>query len=251
MKVVFKTDQGKVRALNEDNGGVFRNSKGDFLAIVADGMGGHRAGEVASQIAVNRLQELWSNLDQTLTPERAEDWFRSNVAIVNKEIMDHSLQNKECEGMGTTLVAAICTELFATVVNIGDSRCYVSNDNGFSQLTEDHSLVNELIKSGQISREDAELHPRKNVLLKAMGTEPVIEMDLKTITFEEDDQLLLCSDGLSNKVSSEVMASILAGDTPLIEKAGTLIDLANQAGGEDNITLAIITYEDCPESRCG
>ena len=108
--------------------------------------------------------------------------------------------------MGTTLVASICTEKYITIAHIGDSRGYVLTEDGFRQLTDDHSLVNELIKSGQISREDAELHPRKNVLLKAMGTEPVIEMDLKTITFEEDDQLLLCSDGLSNKVSSEVMA---------------------------------------------
>ncbi|MBS4217798.1 Stp1/IreP family PP2C-type Ser/Thr phosphatase [Bacillus sp. FJAT-49711] len=248
MIAFFKTDKGMVRHHNEDNGGIFHNKTGNLLAIVADGMGGHQAGEVASQIAVKKLQELWANVDEILTPEFAKSWFLEKVAIVNKEIYDHSRENKECEGMGTTLVAAICTATFATIVNIGDSRCYLLNENGFKQLTEDHSLVNELIKAGQISPEDAEIHPRKNVLLNAMGTEADIEMDITSITFEEGNKLLLCSDGLSNKVSSDEMLTILTDETDLNEKADTLIQLANHYGGEDNISLAIVTA--CPESGC-
>ncbi|MBS4198908.1 Stp1/IreP family PP2C-type Ser/Thr phosphatase [Bacillus sp. FJAT-49732] len=248
MKALFKTDKGKVRPHNEDNGGIFYNKKGNCLAIVADGMGGHQAGEVASRIAVMKLQELWADVDDEFTPESAGKWFLDNVTLVNKEIFDHSQQHQEYNGMGTTLVATICTDTFATIVNIGDSRCYLLNDSGFNQLTEDHSLVNELIKAGQISPEDAELHPRKNVLLNAMGTESNIDMDISTITFEEDNKLLLCSDGLSNKVSNSEMEKILMDDTNLNEKADALIQLANHYGGEDNISLAIVCA--CPESGC-
>ncbi|MCJ8006217.1 Stp1/IreP family PP2C-type Ser/Thr phosphatase [Lederbergia wuyishanensis] len=237
-----------IRPHNEDNGGIFYNEKGNCLAIVADGMGGHQAGEVASRIAVTKLQELWTAVESELTPESAEKWFLENVSKVNKEIFDHSQQFQEYKGMGTTLVAAISTATFATIVNVGDSRCYLLNDNGFNQLTEDHSLVNELIKAGQISPEDAELHPRKNVLLNAMGTESNIDMDISTITFEEGNKLLLCSDGLSNKVSSSEMAKILMEETNLNEKAEALIQLANHYGGEDNISIAIINA--CPESGC-
>ncbi|MBS4207670.1 Stp1/IreP family PP2C-type Ser/Thr phosphatase [Bacillus sp. FJAT-50079] len=247
--MIFKTDQGKIRQQNEDNGGVFKNKNGDYLAIVADGMGGHNAGEVASRMAVSALLDVWSKVEEPFTPEKAENWFLSNVKEVNQQIYRHSLEVEECSGMGTTIVAAICTDLFATVVNIGDSRCYILNESGFSQLTEDHSLLNELIKTGQISREDAEQHPRKNILLKALGTEEHVEMDVRTITFEEENKLLLCSDGLSNKVTVEEMAQVLESDRSLDEKATTLINRANQKGGEDNITLAIIEYES-DESGC-
>ncbi|MBS4177170.1 Stp1/IreP family PP2C-type Ser/Thr phosphatase [Lederbergia citrea] len=248
MIAFFKTDQGMVRRNNEDNGGVFFNSAGNCLAIVADGMGGHNAGEVASQIAVSSIREEWCAVEKEFTPDQAEKWLRTQITAVNEKIFKHSQTHKECDGMGTTIVAAICTPLFATVVNIGDSRCYLLNENGFKQITEDHSLVNELIKTGQISREDAELHPRKNVLLKTVGTESVMDMDITTITFEEGDKLLLCSDGLSNKVSNDEMATILNDGTEVSEKTTTLIGLANKYGGEDNISLAII--EACIESRC-
>lgn len=128
---------------------------------------------------------------------------------MNARLFDHAAHHPECEGMGTTLVAAVCTERFISIANIGDSRGYIFNENGFQQLTEDHSLVNELVKTGQISKEDAENHPHKNVILKALGTEDSISPDLKTIVFEENDTLLLCSDGLSNKVPTEVMKEVL------------------------------------------
>ncbi len=146
--------------------------------------------------------------------------------------------------MGTTIVAAICTEKFATIANIGDSRCYLYNESGFKQVTEDHSLVNELVRTGQISKEDAENHPRKNVLLRALGTEMKVDIDISTVIFEEDDVLLLCSDGLSNKVNEQEMYEIIKNDQPLEEKADSFIDLANHYGGEDNITLVLIQFHD-------
>lgn len=250
MLAVFKTDKGKVRAHNEDDGGIFINIHGEMLAIVADGMGGHKAGEVASGIAVSLLKEQWDKVSQKLSPAEAEQWFHNHIAAVNKNIYRHSINNVQCEGMGTTIVAAICTDRFATVANVGDSRCYVLNEQGYDQLTEDHSFVNELVKTGQISPEDAAHHPRKNIVLKAAGTQEEIEIDTKTITFEEGDKILLCSDGLSDKVSKAEMEEILK--TPLAEeeKADSLIQLANHYGGEDNISLVIIEYEARDESRC-
>ncbi|CAM3415054.1 Stp1/IreP family PP2C-type Ser/Thr phosphatase [Cytobacillus oceanisediminis] len=248
MRAVFMTDRGKVRQHNEDNGGIFMNSSGQRLAIVADGMGGHRAGDVASEMTLTSLKEFWEQSDEIQTAEQAEDWLRKHIDQVNKILFEHSKENAECEGMGTTIVAAICTDRFSTIANIGDSRCYILNELGFQQLTEDHSLVNELVRSGQITKEDAEHHPRKNVLLRALGTESSVEMDIKTITFEESDLLLLCSDGLSNKVTVSEMDEILKSARNLEEKATVLIEQANHNGGEDNITLVIVEFYDGSES---
>lgn len=242
MKVVFMTDQGKIRSHNEDSVGIFKNHDGVVLAIVADGMGGHLAGDVASSMTISEIKTKWETTFEINTAEKAESWLRENILIVNKILFDHAKNNVDCDGMGTTIVAAIVTEHFATVANIGDSRCYLLNEMGLKQVTEDHSLVNELVRFGQISKEDAEHHPRKNVLLRALGTEEKVEMDIKTIMFEEGDYLLLCSDGLSNKVSEKEMNEILSTPDQLEQKAETLISLANEYGGEDNITLAIVAF---------
>jgi protein phosphatase len=247
MKAIFMTDRGRIRQHNEDSGGVFANLDGHRLAIVADGMGGHRAGDVASDMALKNLEDRWKSSKDVQTAEEAESWLRTNILEVNKILYEHSKSNTECEGMGTTIVAVIVNDRFATVANIGDSRCYILNDSGFQQMTEDHSLVNELVRTGQISKEDAENHPRKNVLLRALGTEKAVEMDTKTITFEEGDLILLCSDGLSNKVSEEEMEAILSNEGSLEQKAGSLINLANDNGGEDNITLLILEFDDGSE----
>ncbi|MCA1059215.1 Stp1/IreP family PP2C-type Ser/Thr phosphatase [Rossellomorea aquimaris] len=242
MKTVYFTDKGKVRQLNEDSAGVFVNDHGDHLAVVADGMGGHRAGDVASELTISILKDLWENTEKFHTADEAENWLKSTINEVNKEVYTYSQSNSECEGMGTTLVGAICTSLFATIVNIGDSRGYILNENGFHQLTEDHTLVNELVRSGEISKEDAEHHPRKNVILRAIGTEASITMDIKTIMFEEEDVILLCSDGLSNKVSEKEMKDILMQDHSLDNKGESLVHLANEYGGEDNITVVIVEF---------
>ncbi|SFA74844.1 MULTISPECIES: Stp1/IreP family PP2C-type Ser/Thr phosphatase [unclassified Bacillus (in: firmicutes)] len=242
MKAVFMTDQGKVRSHNEDSGGVFLNLDGNRLAIVADGMGGHRAGDVASAMTITQLKNVWETTNGITTADEAESWLKGEIIKVNSLLFEHARDHLECDGMGTTIVAAISTDRFATVANIGDSRCYILNESGFQQLTQDHSLVNELLRSGQITKEEAEHHPRKNVLLRALGTEESVEMDIRTIMFEEGDVLLLCSDGLSNKVSNDEMIQVLSNEEDMEKKASKLITLANDYGGEDNISLAIVAF---------
>ncbi len=144
--------------------------------------------------------------------------------------------------MGTTLIAAVCTDEFVSIGHIGDSRAYLGNEHGFTAKTEDHSLVQELVRSGQISEKEAEHHPRKNVVLRVLGTEPEIKMDLHTLQIEEGQSVLLCSDGLSNKVSADEMNQLLQEDGTVETKADAFVQLANERGGEDNISIALIHF---------
>ncbi|ASN05816.1 Stp1/IreP family PP2C-type Ser/Thr phosphatase [Virgibacillus necropolis] len=243
MKGQFSTDQGRVRNHNEDAGGLFINNANQYLSLIADGMGGHQAGDVASQMALSIIEKEWLETDEVTNPEEAEQWLKSIIHKVNTKIYEKSISQKECQGMGTTVVMTICTPDFITIAHVGDSRCYMINEKGFSQITEDHSLVNELVRSGQITHEDAEHHPRKNVILKALGTEEVIHPDIRTISWELGNMILLCSDGLSDKVSTSELQSFLENDKSIEETAQDFIALANERGGEDNISLVIVHHE--------
>ena len=234
------TDRGQIRTTNEDAGGIFYNEANQLLAVVADGMGGHQAGEVASQLAVTFIEEKWTQEQEITTPLDAEEWVAAALHEMNKVIYTTSLEKEAYEGMGTTVVMTICTPEFVTIAHIGDSRCYMLNDEKLELLTNDHSLVNELIRTGQISEIDAEQHPRKNVLVRALGTEPTINVDIQTLIWEVNDVILLCSDGLTNKVTNEEIESHLRTDKTLREKAIQLRNVANERGGEDNITIAIV-----------
>ncbi|UJL47893.1 Stp1/IreP family PP2C-type Ser/Thr phosphatase [Virgibacillus sp. NKC19-16] len=243
MKGQFLTDRGKVRNYNEDAGGVFYNSFGQLLAIIADGMGGHQAGDVASQMAISLIEEKWENGHQLDSAEEAEQWISQAIIEVNESIYTHALQKTEYEGMGTTVVASICTDEFITISHIGDSRCYLFSESVLNQITEDHSLVNELVRSGQISKDDAEQHPRKNVLLRALGTEENAIAETQSIEWVFGDKLLLCSDGLTNKVSDEELASFMNSSSDIKETGKQMVELANERGGEDNISLLIVCHD--------
>lgn len=238
----FLTDRGLIRTHNEDAGGVFYNKSGQLLAVVADGMGGHQAGDIASQLAVSLIEEKWADVNATISPEHTEQWLHDTIATMNLTIYKRSLEHENFNSMGTTLVTAVITEEYLTVAHIGDSRCYIYNDNGFTQVTEDHSLVNELMRSGQISKTDAKNHPRKNIVLKALGTEEEVLADIQTMSWEKNNKLLLCSDGLTDKVMDDELATLIA-QQERVEKIGQqMIDLANKRGGEDNISLIIVNY---------
>lgn len=240
LKAKFLTDRGQVRDFNEDSGGIFYNQKNQLLAIIADGMGGHQAGDIASKMAVDLLQSQWQKVDCISSPEEAEGWIESILKKINEKLFNESLEKDEYKGMGTTAVLAICAEDFVSIGHIGDSRCYLRNDNGFKQLTEDHSLVNELVKTGQISTEDAEHHPRKNIVLKALGTEEEIHADIKSLSWEKNNRLLLCSDGLTDKISNDELEVYINSKDDLARIGSDLIELANKRGGEDNISLIIV-----------
>ncbi|HLR80254.1 MAG TPA: Stp1/IreP family PP2C-type Ser/Thr phosphatase [Bacillota bacterium] len=248
MKGQFLTHRGLIRDHNEDAGGVYKNTADQLLAIIADGMGGHQAGDVASRMATEIIQDKWKNMSVVDVPEQAETWLQDILKDVNQILYNHSAEHKECKGMGTTIVIAVCTEEFFTVAHVGDSRCYLLNEYGFKQITEDHSLVNALIQSGQISKSDAQQHPRKNVVLKALGTEENVVPEIQSLTWSEGAKLLLCSDGLTDKVADDEIAQCLSADEDLIVIGDELIEMANQRGGEDNISLVLLLHESTEKS---
>ncbi|MDX7995637.1 protein-serine/threonine phosphatase PrpC [Bacillus subtilis] len=241
MLTALKTDTGKIRQHNEDDAGIFKGKDEFVLAVVADGMGGHLAGDVASKMAVKAMGEKWNEAETIPTaPSECEKWLIEQILSVNSKIYDHAQAHEECQGMGTTIVCALFTGKTVSVAHIGDSRCYLLQDDDFVQVTEDHSLVNELVRTGEISREDAEHHPRKNVLTKALGTDQSVSIDTRSFDIEPGDKLLLCSDGLTNKVEGTELKDILQSDSAPQEKVNLLVDKANQNGGEDNITAVLL-----------
>lgn len=243
MKQYFLTDQGKVRDHNEDAGGIFKNSDQQELSVVADGMGGHQAGDVASKMVKDYLSIKWKLSKEILTSDSAELWLKETIQEANEKIYQYAEGNPACSGMGTTVVVVLFAADFISIAHIGDSRCYRFHDHKLQQITDDHSLVNELVRSGQISREDAAFHPRKNVLIKALGTDQIVEPDILTTKWEPEDRLLVCSDGLTNKVSDDELQSFLNKEVCLDEIGKQLVDLANERGGEDNITLILSEYD--------
>jgi protein phosphatase len=238
---IFLSDVGQVRSHNEDSGGIYQTNAG-LLAFVADGMGGHLAGDVASAMTSRLLSGAWEQVEQPLTANEAEQWLKEQFSSINLAVHDHANTHEECQGMGTTLVAAICTEEYVAIGHIGDSRAYLRTDESFSQKTSDHSLVEELRRTGQISSEEAENHPRKNVLLRALGTEPSVKMDVMIFSLEAPWDLLLCSDGLSDKLSTTDIESFLSSDDSVEAVSKQCIQEANDRGGEDNISIALVRF---------
>lgn len=238
MQIAFQTDVGMVRKHNEDSGEVF--TKGEhFLAVIADGMGGHKAGDIASQEALSVLKGAWESFEGSMDSVR--DWILKVLRDANKHIFDYSQQNPETRGMGTTIVAALGTKSEITVAHIGDSRCYLYTKGELKRVTDDHSLVQELVKSGQITEDEAEIHPRRNMIMKAVGTDETVEAEVNHIVWNKGDYLLLCSDGLSDKVSFKRIQEVLdETDENVNDKVEKLITWAKEAGGEDNITAILI-----------
>lgn len=242
MEAVFRTDVGQIRPHNEDDGAFMMDHQGQMLALVADGMGGHQAGDVASKMTKEYLLKKWEENTKSFTPKEAEQWLQEIIVEVNNHLFEHAKENPQCEGMGTTLVVAICNNQFVTVANVGDSRVYLKTPEGIKQLTDDHSLVGELVRSGQITEDEAMFHPRKNVLLRALGTEPSLKVDIDTINWDAGSYLVLCSDGLTNKLTEEDINERLEIGKDLKEMADQLVQLANERGGEDNITITIVHH---------
>jgi len=238
--------------VNEDRAWTGGYEGGRVLAIVADGMGGHQAGDVASQLAVDTFREAMKELPDELTAEQAKTLLRQAILEANQVVFELAAQNEHYHNMGTTVVAALLADGFGVIAHIGDSRAYKLRDGEIRQLTEDHTLVNELAKSGQISAEEAANHPRRNVLTRALGTDAQVEVDVKGFAWKPGDVLLLCSDGLYSMVSDrEMLETLEAAELDLDGKADRLIELALEAGGDDNVTVLLIDTEDGGSSNGG
>lgn len=245
MKTVLQSHVGKVRQVNEDKAWSGRLSGGLTAAIVADGMGGHRAGDVASALAVDSLAHSLQAWEDASIGDEAVSVLKNMIRKANSVVFETASLNEQYHNMGTTVVLALIEGHTGMIGHIGDSRAYRLRNGQLEQLTEDHTLVNELIKSGQLSLEEAAHHPRRNVLTRALGTDREVEADVQIIDWEVGDQLLLCSDGLSGLVGSAEMVTILEGSNSQQEqKAQKLIDLALAAGGDDNITVVLVTDEE-------
>lgn len=240
MRMVSRTDVGRIRTVNEDRAVVQRLASGYSLAIVADGMGGHQAGDVASQMAIEIIGQELEKIPALIPLEECRQRLVSAVRTANEQIYQVSVEQEQYKGMGTTVVAALAADKDMLIAHIGDSRAYKLNGETLIQLTADHSLVNELVKSGQITPEEASYHPRRNVLLRALGTEPEIETDVTHVELVPGDVFVLCSDGLSNLIESATIASILHHHENLETAAEQLIRSALQAGGDDNITVVLM-----------
>ncbi|EJE98174.1 Stp1/IreP family PP2C-type Ser/Thr phosphatase [Liquorilactobacillus mali] len=238
MNFAYKSDVGEVRPNNEDYVGVFKNIANISFAIVADGLGGHKGGDVASEMAVSHLGFRFEETEID-TIDIAAKWLVDEVQRENKLILERSNQYEDLNGMGTTIVCAIFFGDEVLLANIGDSRGYLLRDSDLMQLTEDHSLVNELLKSGQISSEEARNHPQKNIVTRTLGISENANIDEKIIKIEENDILLLCSDGLTNMVDDQLIKKVLLNNESFADKCDKLIDMANKAGGNDNVTLLL------------
>lgn len=243
MKVAYQTDIGHQRKENQDRVAKFTAPDGTLLVVVADGIGGSRSGDVAAQITVDHLGRQFQAASPNSSLE-AIRWFAREVQLINDEILQKSTENPKYQGMGTTLVAAIIFDQAMVVANIGDSRGYVLHDNLLTQVTIDHSLVNELVKHGDITEEEARNYPQNNIITRAIGVSADARIEVNRFDLGAGDQILLCSDGLSKMITREQMMGVLESELSLTEKCSQLIKMANEAGGPDNITVLIGLAED-------
>lgn len=242
MITAMGTDVGRVREINEDAFSVRQISPDCYLMIVADGMGGHNAGETASSTACNIITErICTELgDGIFSMDKVFKVMGESIEIANKTLYSEQLANSALSGMGTTVVAVVVCGNKAYVCNVGDSRLYYITDS-IVQITKDHSYVQDLVDKGLITKDEAMVHPNKNIITRAVGTEIDVEVDYFTIDCETGAKILMCTDGLSNCVSEDEMVSILRNNPPR-EANRLLIEAANNNGGRDNITVINIDF---------
>ncbi|CAM2874549.1 Stp1/IreP family PP2C-type Ser/Thr phosphatase [Paenibacillus taichungensis] len=244
IKTVHVSHIGRVRSVNEDSSWIRNLDTGYILGIVADGMGGHLAGDTASRLAVETLVQDLGTLEPGLSHASLSAALSDAILHANEVIFRTASSDDNYHNMGTTVVAALLNDTEGVIGHIGDSRAYKIANKHVIQLTEDHTLVNELFKNGQISKEDVSHHPRRNVLTRALGTDAEVKVDLDTVKLEEGEVLLLCSDGLSNLVSNEQIIQVAGNlELALEDRADRLLQLALLAGGDDNITVALFELQ--------
>lgn len=242
MKVKALTDIGLIRKKNQDS--FFLSEKEDLpLFIIADGMGGHKGGEVASSDAINIIKKMFiENREILINEKNIKDIIYKSIEKANKYIYKKSLDFEEYKGMGTTVSLCYIFKDYVFIGHVGDSRIYrIANDN-IIQITEDHSLVNELIKKGEITKKEAYNHPQKNMITRAVGTSYDLEIDLEEFKYEKDNKLLLCTDGVFNMLQDYEILEIIKDNIFISDAIDEIVNRAKTNGGSDNITAMIIQF---------
>ena len=243
MKVGFSTDTGNVRLINQDSLFVSNFHDSFPLFIVADGMGGHNAGEVASKLAVKKVEEIFKEKYTTFSKiEDVEETIKNSVMEANNYICEQSRLDSNLFGMGTTLTLGFLFKNIFIIGHIGDSRAYIIHNSSIKQLTEDHSLVRKLVSEGRITETEAENHPQKNIITRAVGTDNDIEVDIIEIQVSTGDIIFICSDGLTNMVKKDKLFEIFTNTEDIQIACDECVRSAKANGGYDNITVIGIRF---------
>lgn len=246
MKLAGKTDIGNQRSENQDNYRAARLQDDTVWAAVCDGMGGAASGKLASQIAIDRLEDCMNGALPKLAQGQERLLLLKTASSANRAVYEESLKDPQNRGMGTTLVCVLVRDGTAHIVHAGDSRAYLYSNHKLVQLTKDHSKVQQMVESGMITKEEASVHPYRNLITRALGVYPEVEAEYTVAEVRNGDILLLCSDGLSGSLSDEEMCETLA-HTPFFAAPRKLIDKALEEGGQDNITALLIGVEPTEE----
>ena len=238
MELVGISDVGSVREINQDSFLMLENKEKGIVAFgVADGLGGHNAGEIASALCMDILREYFNISNQFF--EDMKDEIKGIIEYANKRILEFSKENEETRGMGTTLTLCIVHEDELYIVHVGDSRCYMITADSIEQITTDHSLVSQMVERGEITPEEAEHHPNRNIITNALGTQKDFFVDTYDVKLSGNEIILVCSDGLCEHLSDDEILEIIKA-SPSLEKAKhTLIDKVNENGGTDNATVVM------------
>lgn len=238
LKTFSITNIGKRRKVNQDYVYTSEQPVGKLpnVFIVADGMGGHKAGDYASKVTVETMVEEIRRSEEEAAPIVLEH----AIQVANALIRKCAEESSDLEGMGTTVVAATCDEDVLLVANVGDSRLYIVNQKEIRQITRDHSLVEEMVRMGGIGREEARNHPDKNIITRAVGADDVVKPDFFTVRLNPGDMVLMCTDGLTNMLEDEEIRMILEESRDIVEKAEELVKAANEKGGRDNISVILV-----------
>ena len=240
MQTYGKTDTGRVRPTNQDAFACGRLADDVVFAVVCDGMGGAKGGNVASTLAVKIITErLAAAYRENMTPQSIRYVLECAIAAANVEVFDTAAADENLQGMGTTVVVAVVCKNVAVLAHIGDSRAYLITADALEQVTRDHSLVQEMVESGRLTESEAKNHPRKHFITRALGVEDTVECDLDEREIPDGGALLICTDGLTNMVETDEIRKILLSYPPQTATE-RLIHAANMAGGSDNITVALI-----------
>ena len=237
LKTFSMTDVGQKRKDNQDY--IYTSEKpiGNLpnLFLVADGMGGHKAGDYASRCAVETICDVAERAFE----KEPQAILKKAIEAANEMVYQKSLEEPDLEGMGTTIVAASCLGHYLQIANVGDSRLYVIGES-IRQITQDHSWVEEMVRVGALDKEDARTHAKKNIITRALGANNGVEIDFFTVEVEDGEEILLCSDGLTNMLEDEEIRMIVKGQRDIVEKVEALVREANNRGGTDNISVVMI-----------